>query len=78
MIPILTKVNYAVTVKSFWEINQNCSNKFIVIQSFFSSLLLFLKVETAYRLSELNLFVYIKSCQYSMFKNWHNHQYQIL
>ena len=44
MIPILTKVYYAVTVKSFWEIHQNCSNKFTVIQSFFSSLLLFLKV----------------------------------
>jgi hypothetical protein len=44
MLPILTKVNYAVNSQKLWKIHQNCSNKFIIIQSFFSSLLLFLKV----------------------------------
>jgi hypothetical protein len=45
MLPILTKVNYAVNSQKLWKIHQNCSNKFIIIQSFFSSLLLFLKVK---------------------------------
>ena len=46
---------YTVLGKSRWVPNDDCCSMFK---------LSYLK---AYRLSELNFFVYIKSCQYSMF-----------